>query len=307
MGNDNRVDNGSEKTAQQENRIIAKYFRSGDDGTVVFYSEEGIDESSIYGELVSCHDITDACFGLSGMTGLWHSHLDESKYLDLKNQRISKIVIAQNIQPKYASNLFSAFEWATCIEGLERLDASQCVNMHEMFAGCSSLIALDLSHFDTSNVTNMSSMFDDCIRLESLDVSSFDTSNVTDMSRMFYQDFGLEALDLSGFDTKNVRDMNRMFFYLLSATHIDVSGFDTGNAQTMEGMFAACISLKSLDISHFVIKGDTNITGMLKESSLDEDNAAYYHPDGWKLPEGLDLHMAFTEEEDQRNSTAESK
>ena len=74
-----------------------------------------------------------------------------------------------------------------------------------MFAGCSHLTSLDLSHFDTSNVTSMNSMFYGCSSLTSLDLSSFDTSNVTNMYRMFDGCSSLKSISVS--ETAETRKM----------------------------------------------------------------------------------------------------
>ena len=81
----------------------------------------------------------------------------------------------------------------------------------DMFAGCNSLISLDLSNFNTQNVTNMESMFYHCHSLISLFLSNFNTQNVIDMYGMFYGCNSLKSLDLSNFNTQNVTDMSWMF------------------------------------------------------------------------------------------------
>ena len=63
--------------------------------------------------------------------------------------------------------------------------------MEEMFSGCESLTALDLSSFDTSEVSYMRGMFYSCKSLIALDLSSFDTSKVMNMGEMF---LGCESL-----------------------------------------------------------------------------------------------------------------
>lgn len=55
----------------------------------------------------------------------------------------------------------------------------------ELFKGCKSLEAADLSGFRTAGVTDMHSMFEGCVRLKELDISSFDTTSCSDMQRMF--------------------------------------------------------------------------------------------------------------------------
>ena len=137
------------------------------------------------------------------------------------------------------------------IEGFEHLNTSKVTDMEQMFRGCSSLTALDLSSFDTSRVTDMSLMFYGCSSLTALDLSSFDTSEVMDMVCMFYGCSSLTSLDLSRFDTSQVTDMCRMFYGCSSLIALDLSSFDTSKVTGMESMFSGCSSLTTLDLSSF--------------------------------------------------------
>lgn len=66
-------------------------------------------------------------------------------------------------------------------------------NMSEMFAGCSSLKSVDVSHFDTRNVTDMTQMFSHCTKLINIDLSNFNISNVTNMKFMFTESTSLQS------------------------------------------------------------------------------------------------------------------
>jgi surface protein len=131
------------------------------------------------------------------------------------------------------------------------LNTGQVQSMFEMFAGCSSLTSLDVSHFDTGQVQSMAFMFISCSSLTSLDVSHFDTSKVQSMAYMFTGCSSLTSLDVSHFDTSKVQNMAYMFNGCSSLTSLDVSHFDTSQVQNMAYMFNGCSSLTSLDVSHF--------------------------------------------------------
>ena len=118
--------------------------------------------------------------------------------------------------------------------------------MSDMFSGCSSLTALDLSRFDTSQVTNMFGMFSGCKSLTALDLSSFDTSNVRDMNFMFFGCKSLTTIDLSNFDTSKVTNMWVMFSGCSSLTSLDLSYFDTSKVTRMSRMFYGCSSLTTI-------------------------------------------------------------
>ncbi|MGN0709977.1 MAG: BspA family leucine-rich repeat surface protein, partial [Anaerovoracaceae bacterium] len=110
-------------------------------------------------------------------------------YLDLIEQhndpKVYRCVFIDKIKPKSTACWFSTFDLAASIEGLEKLDTSETIDMNRMFFKCNALTSIDTSHLDTSKVTNMSSMFFGCGNLTSLDVSKFDTSKVQDMRYMF--------------------------------------------------------------------------------------------------------------------------
>ena len=65
----------------------------------------------------------------------------------------------RDFRPNNTVRWFYYLKSLKSIEGFEHLNTSQVTDMEEMFFGCSSLTALDLSRFDTSEVTDMSCMF----------------------------------------------------------------------------------------------------------------------------------------------------
>ena len=65
------------------------------------------------------------------------------------------------------------------------ISVADATNLSHMFAGCSSLEAMDLSLFQTDKATDMSGMFEGCSSLKELDLSTFTTGQVTDMRDMF--------------------------------------------------------------------------------------------------------------------------
>ena len=156
------------------------------------------------------------------------------------------------------SKWFSGCTNLTSIEGIENLNTSNVKNMNEMFAQCSNLETLDLSHFNTEKVGNMSNMFNGCTKLRDLNISSFNTENVTNMYGMFYGCSSLDSLDLSHFNTRYVRNdqMNYMFNGCSSLSSLDVSNFTTDKpGMQLDGLFQGCSSLQTLDLSSFDISG----------------------------------------------------
>lgn len=163
------------------------------------------------------------------------------------------------------SNWFNGCTNLTSIEGIENLNTSKVTDMSGMFAQCSNLETLDLSHFNTEKVTTMAQMFYGCTKLHDLNISSFNTENVSYMNGMFDGCSNLESLDLSHFNTRYVRTdgMNYMFNGCSSLSSLDVSNFTTDkNSMQLDGLFKGCSSLQTLDLSSFSTGGASSVTDM---------------------------------------------
>ena len=163
------------------------------------------------------------------------------------------------------SNWFNGCTNLTSIEGIENLNTSNVKNMSGMFAKCSNLETLDLSHFNTENVTTMVQMFYGCTKLHNLNIDIFNTENVSYMNGMFEGCSGLDTLDLSHFNTRYVRKsgFNYMFNGCSSLSSLDVSNFTTDKpSMQLDGLFKGCSSLQTLDLSSFSTGGASSVTDM---------------------------------------------
>lgn len=163
------------------------------------------------------------------------------------------------------SNWFNGCTNLTSIEGIENLNTSNVKNMSGMFALCSNLETLDLSHFNTENVTTMAQMFYGCTKLHNLNIDNFNTENVSYMNEMFEGCSGLDTLDLSHFNTRYVRKsgFNYMFNGCSSLSSLDVSNFTTDKpSMQLDGLFKGCSSLQTLDLSSFSTGGASSVTDM---------------------------------------------
>lgn len=161
------------------------------------------------------------------------------------------------------SNWFNGCTNLTSIEGIENLNTSNVKNMSGMFAKCSNLETLDLSHFNTENVTTMAQMFYGCTKLHNLNIDNFNTENVSYMNGMFEGCSSLDSLDLSHFNTRYVRKdgMNYMFNGCSSLSSLDVSNFTTDKpSMQLDGLFKGCRSLQTLDLSSFSTGGASSVT-----------------------------------------------
>lgn len=163
------------------------------------------------------------------------------------------------------SNWFNGCTNLSSIEGIENLNTSNVKNMSGMFAKCSNLETLDLSHFNTENVTTMAQMFYGCTKLHNLNIDIFNTENVSYMNGMFEGCSGLDTLDLSHFNTRYVRKsgFNYMFNGCSSLSSLDVSNFTTDKpSMQLDGLFKGCSSLQTLDLSSFSTGGASSVTDM---------------------------------------------
>ncbi|MBR5053829.1 MAG: BspA family leucine-rich repeat surface protein [Bacteroidaceae bacterium] len=182
------------------------------------------------------------------------------------NASVTKVVFDAsfaNVRPTSTCGWFDGMENLQSIAGMvEYLNTSEVKYMGYMFAGCTSLTSLDISHFNTDKVTKMDGMFYNCEKFTSLNLSHFNTSNVTDMSGMFSGCESLTSLDVSNFNTGKVTNMSYMFRDCKLVTNLDVSSFNTENITSMESMFNDCDALTSLDLSNFNTGKVTNMSTM---------------------------------------------
>ena len=177
----------------------------------------------------------------------WNTHAAE----------IKKVVFKAGFRDEThttCSNWFNGCTNLSSIEGIENLNTSNVKNMSGMFALCSNLETLDLSHFNTERVTTMAQMFYGCTKLHDLNISSFNTENVTSMNQMFSNCSSLDSLDLSHFNAEgvNYHGLYAMFSGCSSLKFLDVSNFPADRPQMqLDAMFKGCSSLQTLDLSSF--------------------------------------------------------
>ncbi len=163
------------------------------------------------------------------------------------------------------SNWFNGCTNLTSIEGIENLNTSNVENMSGMFALCSNLETLDLSHFNTERVTTMAQMFYGCTKLHKLNISSFNTKNVISMNQMFSNCSSLDSLDLSHFNAEgvNYHGLYAMFSGCSSLKFLDVSNFPANRPRMqLDAMFKGCSSLQTLDLSSFSTGLANSVTDM---------------------------------------------
>ena len=188
----------------------------------------------------------------------WYTHVAE----------IKKVVFKAGFRDEThttCSNWFNGCTNLTSIEGIENLNTSNVKNMSGMFALCSNLETLDLSHFNTERVTTMAQMFYGCTKLHKLNISSFNTKNVISMNQMFSNCSSLDSLDLSHFNAEgvNYHGLYAMFSGCSSLKFLDVSNFPANRPKMqLDAMFKGCSSLQTLDLSSFSTGLANSVTDM---------------------------------------------
>lgn len=185
------------------------------------------------------------------------------------------------------SNWFNGCTNLTSIEGIENLNTSNVKNMSGMFALCSNLETLDLSHFNTEKVTTMAQMFYGCTKLHDLNISSFNTENVTSMNQMFSNCSSLDSLDLSHFNAEgvNYHGLYAMFSGCSSLKFLDVSNFPANRPKMqLDAMFKGCSSLQTLDLSSFNTGMANSATDMFDGCSALK---TIYVSDHFEIPYGV--------------------
>ena len=146
---------------------------------------------------------------------------------------------------------FSELNNLTTINGIAYLNTTNVTSMEAMFARCTALQEIDLSHFDTKNVETMANMFFSCYALTSLNLSAFNTTKVKKMQGMFNGCSQLTSLSVGNFKTDNVTHMGYMFSSCSNLTTLDLSGFNTEEVLDMGGMFSDCSLLTTINLSGF--------------------------------------------------------
>ena len=110
-------------------------------------------------------------------------------------ESIRKVVFLDEIATEYTYNWFDGCYKLEEIEGIEKLDTSGVSNMQGMFAACTSLSTVDLSHFRLDSLPNMNSLFAKS-GVETLDLSGFDIRSIPTAEDMFYFCFDLSSITL---------------------------------------------------------------------------------------------------------------
>lgn len=167
------------------------------------------------------------------------------KFLDeefTKNRKFVSIIDLSEIDTGLITDMSYLFFdeiYNMPLQGIEKWNTSNVVNMEYMFAECKTFN--QPLNFDTSNVKNMEGMFMNCYDFNQ--PLNFDTSNVKNMSYMFS---GCENFNQSlNFDTSKVTEMKEMFKDCKKLEAFLV--FDAEGLCNASYMFKGCQAIKRVN------------------------------------------------------------
>ena len=204
---------------------------------------------------------------------------------------LNKVIYHVAFDPSFANaRPTSTYAWffdmgeIVYIAGLNYLNTSEVTDMTAMFANCTLLPSLDVSHFNTSKVINMHSMFSACWELTDLDLSSFNTSNVTNMQEMFLGSSKLRTIYVGdGWSTDAVTNSTEMFFgcprlvggqgTTYDANHLDKAYAHIDGGPSNPGYFTKKPDLGDVDCDNDVTISD--VTALIDYLLSGDDSGIY--------------------------------
>ncbi len=242
-----------------------------------------------------------------------------SSWLEFRDN-IEKVEIRNLIKPIKLEEFFGALKNCTTIQGLCKIDTSNCTSINAMFYGntnlknfdindlnvstitdyrwafskTDSITSLVLENWDVSNGENFDGMISECHNLENIKLGKWNTQKGKTFYAMFSECSNLkEIYGLENWDTSNFNNIGNMFFNCTSLTNINVSNWNTENVTEGYQVFYNCFSLQNLDISNWNTTNMVNISSIfegmdnLKQISLGNKFSFTGNGDSWSaLPKG---------------------
>ena len=186
----------------------------------------------------------------------------------VQQKTITTVTFEPSFVQVYPTSLeawFKGLDKLKTINGIEYLSTSSVKTMAQMFAGCSSLTEIDLSHFACGKVTDMSEMFSGCSSLRTINLSDLDSRVLTTTASMFKDCSQLSEVKMDNFKAQKLTDISDMFNGCTSLMSLDFSSLKTSdivtlrygsssiaNLTNMERTFNRCERLSKLTIGNEV-------------------------------------------------------
>ena len=192
-------------------------------GTFVYYWGRNLVINEQYGD----HEANVARWGnptarypaTSEENGWAHPWTDQQTY--------RKVIIGSEIKPGTMEGWFSDLNQVTEIEGLDKIDTSECVSMRTLFYRCQVLPEIvGAENWNTSACTDMASVFHSAHLVNnSVDLltNHWDTSNVEDFSGILCGQKAYTDLVVA-WDMSKAKYARTSFGYMTETVTIDISG-----------------------------------------------------------------------------------
>ncbi len=234
---------------------------------------------------------------------------------------IEKVEIRNLIKPTNLKESFGALKNCTTIQGLSKIDTSNCKSINAMFYGdtnlknfdindlnvstitdyrwafskMNSITSLVLENWDVSNGENFNGMISECHNIENIKLGKWNTQKGKSFFAMFSDCTNLKEIDgLENWDTSNFTDIGNMFYNCTSLTNINVSNWNTSNVIAGYKVFYNCSSVQNLNISNWNTTNMSNLSNIfeemnnLKQISLGDKFSFKGNGNTWAaLPKGI--------------------
>lgn len=259
MGDIRVLDNSLEKISFKW--VYPYYFLK--DATRMFFKCTNLKEADLSGlasdNVTSMEEMFIGCTKLE-VVNLWNTHKDNFMENVTKTQKmfrgcssLNKLTLPRKVKTEKLESMFDMFDGCSSLTALDlsAWNLNNVINMESLFKNCSGLTSVALPKVTSKKIQYMQRMFSGCSSLTSIDLSGWNVENVTEMGDLFYGCSNLKALDLSGWTPKSLTKIDRMFLNCTSLESINLSGWNLENMTEIQYMFSGCTSLKTVDLSNW--------------------------------------------------------
>lgn len=259
MGDIRVLDNSLEKISFKW--VYPYYFLK--DATRMFFKCTNLKEADLSGlasdNVTSMEEMFIGCTKLE-VVNLWNTHKDNFMENVTKTQKmfrgcssLNKLTLPRKVKTEKLESMFDMFDGCSSLTALDlsAWNLNNVINMESLFKNCSGLTSVALPKVTSKKIQYMQRMFSGCSSLTSIDLSGWNVENVTEMGDLFYGCSNLKALDLSGWTPKSLTKIDRMFLNCTSLESINLSGWNLENMTEILYMFSGCTSLKTVDLSNW--------------------------------------------------------
>lgn len=259
MGDIRVLDNSLEKISFKW--VYPYYFLK--DATRMFFKCTNLKEADLSGlasdNVTSMEEMFIGCTKLE-VVNLWNTHKDNFMENVTKTQKmfrgcssLNKLTLPRKVKTEKLESMFDMFDGCSSLTALDlsAWNLNNVINMESLFKNCSGLTSVALPKVTSKKIQYMQRMFSGCSSLTSIDLSGWNVENVTEMGDLFYGCSNLKALDLSGWTPRSLTKISRMFLNCTSLESINLSGWNLENMTEIQYMFSGCTSLKTVDLSNW--------------------------------------------------------